>query len=85
MCIWLFVPPTTAGSIEHSQSVVLMPFINGVPPCPAPLMKQVLNMAKSNAGLVPTNMLLPSGASDVTCPQVNCRPRRKGGYRYNGE
>ena len=84
MCTWLAGPPPTPG-IVHSQSVVLMLFNNGVPPGLVPLLKQVLNMAKSNAGLVPTNMLLPSGAFDCAPPQRNCRPRRKGGYRYNGE
>ena len=80
-CIWLATLPL----MVHSQSVCLMLSNKGGPPCPRPLSKQVLNRAKSKAGLVPTNMLLPSGATFVTVLQVNVRPRRKGGCIFNGK
>ena len=79
ICTVFLFPPT---STWQSQSVSLLPLTN----CAAlPLIKQVLNMAKSNAGLVPTNMLLPSFFSDFL--HLNFSRLRKAGYRFeeNGE
>ena len=78
--LFLF-PPT---SIWQSQSVSLLLLTNGAAIC-IPLIKQVLNMAKSNAGLVPANMLLPGF---FTAPlHLNFSLLRNAGYRFeeNGE
>ena len=67
----------------HSQSVTRLPFPPMTPPPGArPLKTQAVNMAKSNAGLVPTNMLLlvPGGAL-VAPLHLNERLRKKYGCR----
>ena len=43
--------------------------------------KQALNKAISNAGLVPTNKLLPHGAPLVAVPHWNVRQLMKAGYK----
>ena len=52
------------------------------PPAARPLNTQVVNMAKSNAGLVPTNMLLVLPCGALFAPlHVNVSPRRKYGCK----
>ena len=62
----------------HSQSVTLLPFPPIAPPPGArPLNTQAVNMAKSNAGLVPTNMLLLLPSGTLVAPLQLNDSRRK--------
>ena len=61
--------PPAGTWILHSQSVTLLPFPPIAPPPGArPLNTQAVNMAKSNAGLVPTNMLLLLPGGTLVAP-----------------
>ena len=67
--------PNPRPLILHTQSVV-------PPPAARPLNTQVVNMAKSNAGLVSTNMLLLLPCGTLVAPlHVNVSPRRKYGCK----
>ena len=67
--------PNPGTGISHTQSV-------GPPPGTRPFNTQVVNMAKSNAGLVPTNMLLVLRGGTLSAPlHVNVSPRRKYGCK----
>ena len=75
--------PAAGTWMLHSQSVTLLPFPPIAPPPGArPLNTQAVNMAKSNAGLVPTNMQLLVPGGILFAPlHVNVSPRRKNGCK----
>ena len=82
-CTRLCGNPAAGTWMLHSHCVSLLPYRPITPPPGArPLNTQAVNMAKSNAGLVPTNMqLLVPGGILLAPLHVNVSPRRKNGCK----